>query len=187
MGLLFNIHFLTTNGISMNKRAPLHVLMDFHLWFQEGQFNQIPIEIDLEVHLQKARYFSLLLDESSDITCQFVNCQFLDADKKKVELKFMKLVVLQECDTESTFRSVVKYFDEIQISLESLIMFTSDGASVILGCDNGVQAKLKSVFPHTIEFHCMAHREAFSVSQAYQFVDYFIQVEVCFVQYIPKS
>ena len=60
-------------------------------------------------------------------------------------------------------------------------MFASDGASAILGCDNGVQAKLKSIVPHLLEFHCMAHREALSVSQAYQsvdyFVDYFVQVE----------
>jgi len=55
-------------------------------------------------------------------------------------------------------------------------MFTSDGASVMLGCDNGVQAKLKSVVPHLIEFHCVAHREALSVSQAYQSVDYFVQI-----------
>jgi len=81
---------------------------------------------------------------------------------------------LQGCDTESILRSVGKYFDEIQVSLD---MFTSDGASVMLGCDNGVQAELKSLVPHMIEFHCVAHREALSVSQAYQYVDYFVQVE----------
>ena len=73
--------------------------------------------------------------------------------------------------------SVVKYFDDINISLDNLIMFTSDGASVMLGCDNGIQAKLKFIVPHLFEFHSMAHREALSVSQAYQSVDYFVQVE----------
>jgi len=43
-GMLFNIHFLTTNGLSMNKGAPLHGLIDFHFSFQED----IPIEIDLD-------------------------------------------------------------------------------------------------------------------------------------------
>ena len=47
-------------------------------------------------------------------------------------------------------------------------MFTSDGASAMLECENGVQAKLKSVVPHLVEFHCVAHREALSVSQAYK-------------------
>ena len=73
--------------------------------------------------------------------------------------------------------SVVKYFDKIQVSLDNLIMFTSDRASVMLGCDNGVQAKLKSVVPHLIEFHCVAHREALSVNQAYQSVSYFVQIQ----------
>ena len=30
MGLLFNVHFLATNGLSMNKGAPLHALFDFY-------------------------------------------------------------------------------------------------------------------------------------------------------------
>ena len=47
----------------------------------------------------------------------------------------------------------------------------------MLGCNNGVQAKLKSIVPHLLEFHCVAHREALSVSQAYQCVDYFVQLE----------
>ena len=34
-GLLFNIHFLTTNGLSMNKRAPLHTLADFHMFLMK--------------------------------------------------------------------------------------------------------------------------------------------------------
>ena len=37
-------------------------------------------------------------------------------------------------------------------------MFTSDGASVMLVCNNGVQAKLKSIVPHLLEFQCVAHR-----------------------------
>ena len=69
-------------------------------------------------------------------------------------------MALQEFDAESIIKSVVKYFDEIIVSFDKLILFTSDGASVMLGCDNGVHAKLKSIVPHVIEFHCMAHREA---------------------------
>ena len=33
MGLLFNVHFLTTNGLLMNKGAPLHALLDFIFCF----------------------------------------------------------------------------------------------------------------------------------------------------------
>ncbi|XP_065892733.1 zinc finger protein 862-like [Dysidea avara] len=208
LGLLINIHFLATNGLSMNKGAPLHSLVDFHILFHDKE--PVIIEDDLEevsslsttastwlskthrstystwefVHalnavtesedvakLQKARYFSLLLDESNDISCAknlMVYCQFLDRENNKKELKFMKLLALKECDPDSIFKSVAEYFHEIDVSMDKMIMFTSDGASVMLGCSNGVQAKLKSVVPHLMEFHCVAHREALSVSQAYQ-------------------
>ena len=96
---------------------------------------------------------------------------------EKIKVEFMKLLALQECDTMSIFTLVVKYFEEIQVSMDKLIMFTSDGAFVMLGCENGVQAKLKSVVLHLVEFHCVAHREALSVSQAYKSVGYFVQIE----------
>ena len=59
--------------------------------------------------------------------------------------------------------------------MDKLIIFTSDGTSVKLGCEYGVQAKLKSVVPHLIEFYCVAHKEALSVSQAYKSVGYFLR------------
>lgn len=66
-----------------------------------------------------------------------IYCQFVNADKKIV-LKFIKLVALHEYDAKSIFTSVLKYFDDIQVSLDKLIMFTIDGTSVISGCDSGV-------------------------------------------------
>ena len=42
----------------------------------------------------------------------------------------MKLVALQECDADSIFKFVGKYFDYINISLDNLIMLTSDGLCI---------------------------------------------------------
>ena len=89
----------------------------------------------------------------------------------------MKLLALKECDADSIFASGTKYFADINVSTVKMIMFTSDGASVMFECSNGVEAKLKFIVPHLMEFHCVAHREALSVSQAYQSVEYFVQVE----------
>ena len=83
----------------------------------------------------------------------------------------------------SIFTSVVKYFEDIQVLMDKLIMFTSDGVSEMLGCENGVQAKLKSVVPHLVEFHCVAYREALSVSQAYKSDGYLVQIESIFIQF----
>ena len=42
-----------------------------------------------------------------------------------------------------------------KVSVKKLIMFTSDGASIILVCNNGMQAKLKSIILHLMEFYCV--------------------------------
>ena len=40
-----------------------------------------------------------------------------------------------------------------------MVMFTSDGAAVMLGRRNGVAAKLRERVPHLVPQHCVAHRE----------------------------
>ena len=133
------------------------------------------VETDDIQSLKQARYFSLLLDESNDVSNAknlLVYCQYLDSVRKKVEIKFIKLLTLKECDAQAIFTAVTDFFTQNEVAVEKLIMFTSDGASVMLGCNNGVQAKLKSIVPHLMEFHCVAHREALAVSHAYNSVDY---------------
>ena len=218
VGLMIDVHFLATNGLSMNKGAALHSLIDFQVSFHNDEqsdnsdneesasgscrdlssnplskthrstystwefihaLNAVVEATDIS-KLQNAKFFSLLLDESNDVSNVknlLVYCQFLNTERKKVEISFIKLLALQECNAEAIFTSVVKFFNNNSISLDKMIMFTSDGASVMLGCNNGVQAKLKSTVPHLLEFHCVAHREALSVSQAYQCIDYFVQLE----------
>ena len=47
-------------------------------------------------------------------------------------------------------------------------MFTSDGASVMLGKNNGVAAILKREIPHLYEQHCVAHREDLAFEDAWK-------------------
>ena len=49
-----------------------------------------------------------------------------------------------------------------------MVMFTSDGASVMLGKRNGVAAQLKLEIPHLVEQHCVAHREDLGISDAWK-------------------
>ena len=56
-------------------------------------------------------------------------------------------------------------------------MLTTDGAAVMLGCNNGVHIHLKKYAPHLIEYHCIAHREALAVSQAYKSINFFVRLE----------
>jgi len=75
--------------------------------------------------LQKARYFSVLLDETNDISCAknlMLYCQFLDRENNKKDFEFMKLLALKECDADLIFKSVVEYFHEIDVSINKIII-----------------------------------------------------------------
>ena len=58
-----------------------------------------------------------------------------------------------------------------------MVMFTSDGAAVMLGCNNGVHVKLREKCEHLIEYHCVADREALAVGHAFMSIGYFVQLE----------
>ena len=47
-------------------------------------------------------------------------------------------------------------------------MFTSDGASVMLGRHKGAAALLKRQVPHLTEQHCVAHREDLGIDDAWE-------------------
>ncbi|CAM2101000.1 unnamed protein product [Caretta caretta] len=49
-----------------------------------------------------------------------------------------------------------------------MVMFTSDGASVMLGKLSGVAAQLKRDIPHLVQQHCIAHREDLGISDAWK-------------------
>ena len=215
VGLLVNIHFLVTNGLSMNKGTALHSLVDFQLAFYDD--NEMEIEQEssstvlrshdcqlLKTHrssystwefvhalnavvetddiqsLQQACYFSLLMDESNNVSNAknlLLYCQYLDPVRKKVELKFIKLLPLKECDAQTIFTVVAGFLHRIKFQLKSSSGLLVMGASIVLGCNDGVQAKLKSIVPHLMEVYCVAHRELLAVSHAYDSVDYFVQLE----------
>ena len=153
VGIMINVHFLATNGLSMNKGAALHSLVDFQLSFYNdeqsdnsdkeepacGSYHDLSsnysntlskthrstystwefihtlnavVETTDIGKLQNAKFFSLLLDESNDISNVknlLVYCQFLNPEEKKVEINFIKLLALQECKAEAIFTSVVKF------------------------------------------------------------------------------
>ena len=47
----------------------------------------------------------------------------------------MKLLALKECDTDTISNQwQLEHFDDIDVSMDKMIIFTSDGASVMFGC-----------------------------------------------------
>ncbi|ESO11974.1 hypothetical protein HELRODRAFT_158351 [Helobdella robusta] len=82
---------------------------------------------------------------------------------RKAETRFHKtvfagMVKVTACDSQSIFMAIKVLYTK-QIRFKKIIMFKSDGASVMLGKKNGVAALIRAEVPHLTEKHCIAHRE----------------------------
>ena len=55
----------------------------------------------------------------------------------------MKLISPNECNARSITEAIKSVVDEVELNLSRCVMFTSDGAEVMMGKHNGVQALLK--------------------------------------------
>ena len=124
------------------------------------------IESSEVMKLKQANFYSLSLNESNDVSVTknlMLYVQFVNPALKSVEVMFLKSTPLHTCDADSISATIVNHFKSIDADLKKMIMFTSDGAPVMLGCNNGVHEKLKAMCTHLIEYHCVAHSKALTI------------------------
>lgn len=74
-------------------------------------------------------------------------------------------MVLSSCDSASIVTAIKQFYCDNDFDLQKM-MFTSDGASVMLGKNNGVAAILGREIHNLCEQHCVAHREYLAVEDA---------------------
>ena len=130
-----------------------------------------------ETEVKSANFVSLLIDDISISKNLMVYIQYFNRDLMSPVVKFVKNIPLGNCDADSVATAIKELFEVEGIDINKMAMITSDGAAVMLGSRNGVHTKLREFCPHPVEFHCVAHREALAMGQAYKSVRYFIQVE----------
>ena len=71
------------------------------------------------------------------------------------------------CDSRTIYEAIKKFYADNQLDVQKMVMFTSDGASVMLGKSNGVAALLRAEVPHLTVQHCVAHREDLGIDDAW--------------------
>lgn len=54
--------------------------------------------------------------------------------------------------------SIINLFERLEIDIQCCVAQCYGGASVMSGCNNGVQTKIKELVPQAIHVHCRAHR-----------------------------
>ena len=105
------------------------------------------------------------MDGSTDTACteqEMVYIQTCTAGS--ISVKFLGIVDTPKADADGIVRSLEK---AIQRGLDQsihdlgskLVAMGSDGAAVMMGCNNGVVKKVKeAVAPSLVGIHCFAHR-----------------------------
>ena len=131
------------------------------------------IEDDQISALKASKFYSLLTDESTDIA---VLKQLVLVARYRVngEVKTSFISMQDICDgTANTItQAILSYLTKKSLDIEKLRGFASDGASIMVGCRNGVATQLKRCSPSLISIHCVNHRLALAASHAADHIPY---------------
>src|SRR2546421_12800938 len=95
-----------------------------------------------------------------------------------IQNTFFMTCILTECDAKNITQVLINIFKKKGI-LSKLVAFASDGASVMLGKNEGVAAKLSRVCTYPlIVNHCVAHRLALACKDARKEIEFYKEAEL---------
>ena len=147
------------------------------------------IESDTTSKIKEAKYFTLMIDESTDIsTSKNLIMMVRFAEKGQVVTKLLDIVAVTCGKAEAIQQAITDKFSKAGLDFKDLVGFSSDGASVMTGNNSGVASRLKSLNPVVVDTHCAAHRLQLAIQDAVSdFEDFFIGLVKSTSAYFSKS
>lgn len=79
---------------------------------------------------------------------------------------FGGITQLKACDSTVITSPIEDFYKNHKFDLMKIMTLISDGASVMAGKVNGVEAQLKRTIHHLVQQHWIAHREDLGISSA---------------------
>lgn len=143
------------------------------------------IQDEIVDQVKSSATFGILIDDMTDVTSKeqmILFVQYYCRKEEKVKTKFLSVEsVLDQSDScsanaETLFQVFSKKLNELGLDVTKVGGMASDGASVMLGCNNGVAAKLKAIVPSVIVVHCVCHRLALACADSNQELSYIEKV-----------
>ncbi|XP_028982223.1 uncharacterized protein LOC114841408 [Diachasma alloeum] len=110
--------------------------------------------------------FSILTDESTDISCVKTSCvlvRYYDEERGCVVTKFWDLVEALEpgkitsATAEHLYQNIISSLEKRGIPKEYVIGFASDGCNVMMGAKNSVASRFRRDFPNITIMKCICH------------------------------
>ena len=107
--------------------------------------------------------------------------QFWDQENSSVTTMFLSSQNAQEdfasCNSEAIIELVKKDLAAYNLHISRLMGLSTDGASVMVGKNNGVAAKLRQRNSKLLNMHCVCHRLALAWTDTCQELKYIREVE----------
>jgi len=103
--------------------------------------------------------FSLIVDETTDIStkkCLALAARYANKCSKVILDRFLGLIELTKTDADSIYNEIKNFFEINNIPLSNVIGLATDGANVMAGEMNGLQAKFK-MFQNIFFIKCSCH------------------------------
>jgi hypothetical protein len=120
----------------------------------ENVFDQLKKELSL------AEYFSLAVDESTDITDTAQLSVFIRFfNGKNFVEDLLGLIPLHgQTRGEDIFNALLQFLNNNCVNINALISVATDGAPAMKSDNKGLIGRLRNVIPHLISYHCIIHR-----------------------------
>lgn len=115
-------------------------------------------------------FFSIMVDESTDRRYEKHLIIYITYLSKggygECKTKYVRLARIRDGKAQSMVVGIKQLIDDMHLNEQKMVGFASDGASAMVGVNEGVVAKLKRLIPHLVGVHCIAHRENLVVKDA---------------------
>ena len=125
------------------------------------------VQNDILCQISDSPVVGLLCDESTDTSNLKQLVIFVRVlVKGEAQTHFLTISDISDGKAETIEGKLLSVCSQSGISLNKVLGFGSDGASVMTGCRSGVAVRLRGHNPEIISIHCGAHRLALASSQA---------------------
>ena len=131
------------------------------------------VDEELSQRLESAPFYSLLIDESTDIATDHTLIMYVRfVHDGEVCMRFFEITELFGGTATDILETVIHTLQRKKLPLEKVYGMATDGASVMVGVRAGVTTLMKKKNPFIISTHCIAHRLALASGQASDSIPY---------------
>ena len=118
--------------------------------------------------INRSRFFSVLADETTDVSCQeqLSLCARYLNDDFAIEECFLQFVPITDLSGKNLVSTIITKLSQFGINVSKMRGQGYDGAAAMSGKLNGAQAHIREIIPTALYVHCAAHSLNLAVSNS---------------------